>query len=299
MKTDTPRPIRLQDYRPPTHLIDRVDLDVSLNATRTRVRARLKMRPNPQSPDPGGPLRLDGEQLELGEIRLDRAELSGKDYKLMEAGLEITNPPDGAFTLEIVTYVNPETNKALQGLYRSRGIYCTQCEAQGFRRITYFLDRPDILSVYTCRIEADPTEAPVLLANGNLAERGTLNRGKRHYAIWKDPHPKPCYLFALVGGDLSSVASTFKTMSGRNVDLYIYIEHGKEARAHLETKYDYFVKRNAISSAEDFITKAATKSSLSGREYHIRCPNGKALTSAHWLSAELQRYRRGNGTLTR
>ena len=232
MKTDTPRPIRLQDYRPPTHLIDRVDLDVSLNATRTRVRARLKMRPNPQSPDAGGPLCLDGEQLELGEIRLDRAELSGKDYKLVEGGLEITNPPDGAFTLEIVTYVNPETNKALQGLYRSRGIYCTQCEAQGFRRITYFLDRPDILSVYTCRIEADPTEAPVLLANGNLAERGTLNRGKRHYAIWKDPHPKPCYLFALVGGDLSSVASTFKTMAGRNVDLNIYIEHGKEARAH-------------------------------------------------------------------
>ena len=232
MKTDTPRPIRLKDYRPPSHFIDRVDLDVSLHATRTRVRARLKIRPNPQSPDAGGPLRLDGEQLELGNIRLDRAELAGKDYKLVEGGLEVTNPPDGAFTLEIVTYVNPEANKALQGLYRSRGIYCTQCEAQGFRRITYFLDRPDILSVYTCRIEADPTEAPVLLANGNLAEHGTLDRGKRHYAIWKDPHPKPCYLFALVGGDLSSVASTFKTMSGREVDLCIYIEHGKEARAH-------------------------------------------------------------------
>ena len=130
-----------------------------------------------------------------------------------------------------MTYVNPEANKALQGLYRSRGIYCTQCEAQGFRRITYFLDRPDVLSTYAVRIEADIEEAGVLLANGNPIERGTLDRGRRHYAVWKDPHPKPCYLFAMVGGNLASIASTFRTMSGREVDLRIYVEPGKEARA--------------------------------------------------------------------
>src|SRR5690606_18210715 len=124
---------------------------------------------------------------------------------------------------------NPEANKALQGLYRSRGIYCTQCEAQGFRRITYFLDRPDVLAVYTTRIEANAEEAPVLLSNGNPVERGTLADGK-HYAVWKDPHPKPSYLFALVGGNLSAVTSTFRTRSGRNVDLGIYVEPGKESR---------------------------------------------------------------------
>ncbi len=214
MKTDTPRPIRLKDYRPSAYLIDTVDLDVALHATKTRVKARLKIRRNPKSTEAGGPLRLDGELLELESIKLDRAELDRKAFVLTDTHLEIKSPPAKPFTLDITTAVNPDTNKALQGIYRSRGVYCSQCEAEGFRRITYFLDRPDVLSIYTCRLEADIGEAPILLANGNPAERGTLANGKRHYAIWKDPHPKPCYLFALVGGDLSSIASTFKTMSG-------------------------------------------------------------------------------------
>ena len=229
MKTDTPRPILLKDYRPSSYLIDSVNLDVALHQTRTRVQARLKLRPNPDVAKPG-PLRLDGELLELEAIKLDGRALTAKDYMLGEKELIISTPPKKAFELEIVTYCNPDANKALTGLYLSKGIYCTQCEAQGFRRITYFLDRPDVLATYTVRIEADRTEAPVLLANGNPVERGTLDRGKRHYAVWKDPHPKPAYLFALVGGNLASIASTFKTVSGKKVDLRIYVEPGKEDR---------------------------------------------------------------------
>ena len=231
MKTDTPRPIRLQDYRAPAYLIDTVDLDVVLDATRTRVHAQLALRPNPQSADkPGSPLRLDGEHLELAEVRLGGKILPTTDYTVDDTGLTLSRVPKGAFKLEFVTYINPESNKALQGLYRSRGIYCTQCEAEGFRRITYFLDRPDVLAVYTTRIEADIEQAPVLLSNGNPVERGTLVGGKRHYAVWKDPHPKPSYLFALVGGNLAALTSTFRTKSGRSVDLAIYVEPGKEDR---------------------------------------------------------------------
>ena len=231
MKTDTPRPIRLKDYQPPEYFIDKVDLDFRLDPTRTRVKARLDVRPNPAAKSHGA-LLLDGEHLELDQIRIDGNEIKLKaDYDLTNVGLTIKSPPQKPFRLEIVTYIDPDANKALQGLYRSRGIYCTQCEAHGFRRITYFLDRPDVLSKYTVRIEADAEATPILLSNGNPIERGTLQRGKRHYAIWRDPHPKPCYLFALVGGDLSSIASTFKTMSGRKVDLRVFVEHGKEDRA--------------------------------------------------------------------
>jgi aminopeptidase N len=229
-KTDTPRPIRLKDYRPTAYTIEHVDLDVALDPERTVVRSRLKVRPNPHAAKAGGPLQLDGEMLELGEVRLDRKLLGPKDYKVTPTQLILPKPPAKPFTLDITTTINPEANKSLQGLYRSRGVYCTQCEAEGFRRITYFLDRPDVLATYTCRIEADAKSVPILLANGNPVEKGKLDGG-RHFAVWHDPHPKPCYLFALVGGDLAHIASTFKTASGANVDLKIYIEHGKEARA--------------------------------------------------------------------
>ena len=230
MDTDTPKPILLKDYRPSAYLIDTVHLDIALYPTETRVKSRLKMRPNPAREGKRGPLILDGEGLELDSVTLDGAVLGAKSIVIGDNTLKIMSPPDKPFTLEIATRCNPTANKALSGLYLSRGIYCTQCEAQGFRRITYFLDRPDVLSVYTVRIEADPEAAPVLLSNGNPSERGTLDRGRRHYAIWKDPHPKPAYLFALVGGRLGAVTSTFKTMSGTNVDLAIYVEPGKEDR---------------------------------------------------------------------
>ncbi len=231
MKPETPRAIHLKDYRPPAYLIDTVALDFDLDKTRTRVRSRLSLRANPEARGRPGPLRLDGENLELASIALDGTPLGKKDYKLTDKGLTLPKPPAAPFRLEIVTFVNPEANKALSGLYRTNSVYCTQCEAEGFRRITYFIDRPDVLAAYTVRIEADPHEAPILLSNGNLLERGVLNGGKRHYAVWRDPFPKPCYLFALVGGDLSPISSSFRTMSGREVALAIYVEHGKEERA--------------------------------------------------------------------
>ncbi|MCH9806788.1 MAG: aminopeptidase N [Alphaproteobacteria bacterium] len=231
MKTDTPRPIRLEEYQPPEFLIDHVDLDISLHPTNTIVRARLKVRPNPNNKRKPGPLRLSGEHLALESLKLNGKELPPGAFSVSKSALTISKPPDGSFKIAITTRVNPDANKALQGIYRSRGVYCTQCEAEGFRRITYFLDRPDILSTYKVRIEADRNDVPVLLANGNPLERGTLAGGRRHYAVWVDPHPKPCYLFAMVGGDLGSMASSFTTMSGREVALTIYVEHGKEARA--------------------------------------------------------------------
>ena len=230
METDTHKAIFLKDYKPSAWLIDAVELDIGLHPTETRVKSRISMRPNPNAKGRRGPLVLDGEGLMLDAVTLDGEALTGKSYTVTEAALRIAVPPDKPFTLEIETRCNPSANKSLSGLYLSKGIYCTQCEAQGFRRITYFLDRPDVLAVFTTRLEADPKAAPILLANGNPTERGKLDGGKRHYAIWKDPHPKPSYLFAMVGGTLGAVASTFKTMSGKKVDLAIYVEPGKEAR---------------------------------------------------------------------
>lgn len=223
-------PVRLADYRPADFLIDSVSLDVSLNRTATKVVAKLILRRNPRGA-PGAPLVLDGDELTLVGVRLDGRALGPGDYEATPDQLTLAVVPDGAFTLEIETRVDPTANTQLSGLYRSGSAYCTQCEAEGFRRITYFLDRPDVLSVYTTRIEAEESEAPVLLANGNPVESGKIPGAGRHYAIWHDPFPKPSYLFALVGGDLGVVRDSFRTMSGRDIALAIYVEHGKEARA--------------------------------------------------------------------
>jgi aminopeptidase N len=227
MRTDTARPIRLEDYRPPDWLVDTVHLDVSLHPSGTRVRARLALRPNPQVP--AAPLVLDGDELSLVSLRIDGAEAAPESYVASPERLTLAQPPARPFTLEIETAIDPSANTQLSGLYRSSGTYCTQCEAEGFRRITYFPDRPDVMAVYTTRIEADKAEAPVLLANGNLVESGDLPGG-RHFAVWHDPHPKPSYLFAMVGGDLAHIERRFRTKSGRDVTLRIYVEHGKEDR---------------------------------------------------------------------
>ena len=228
MRTDTAQPVKLSDYRPPDYLIDRVELDFRLHLEATVVHARLSIRPNPKG-CPGAPLSLDGDSLSATRIVLDGTEL---DLAVASPDkLVLPSPPQQPFVLEVDTLVNPTANSQLMGLYRSGSAYCTQCEAEGFRRITYFLDRPDVLSVFTTRIEAEQSQAPVLLGNGNPVESGQIAGTSRHYAIWHDPHPKPSYLFALVGGDLGVVRDTFKTMSGRKVDLAIYVEHGKESRA--------------------------------------------------------------------
>ena len=227
MRTDIAQPIRLKDYRPPDWLVETVHLDVSLHPTQTKVRATLALRPNPLAA--AAPLVLDGDDLTLASLKLDGTALPAESYAATPDNLTIPQPPHRPFVLEIETLVDPSANTQLSGLYRSSGTYCTQCEAEGFRRITYFPDRPDVMAVYTTRIEADKKEAPVLLANGNLTDSGELPAG-RHFAVWHDPHPKPAYLFALVGGDLACVEDKFRTMSGRDVKLRIYVEHGKEER---------------------------------------------------------------------
>jgi aminopeptidase N len=230
MKPKTPRTISLTDYCPPDYLVDKVDLHFSLEPAKASVRSRLSVRRNPHSVRTAQPLVLDGEFLQLAELQINGKRLRNADFEVGESNLSIRRVPAEPFTLEASTTINPEANTALQGLYRSKSIYCTQCEAEGFRRITYMIDRPDVLAAYTVRIDADITVAPVLLSNGNLIERGTMPKG-RHYAIWHDPHPKPSYLFALVAGDLGAIASDFTTKSGSRVDLRIYVEHGKEQRA--------------------------------------------------------------------
>ncbi|MGB6536952.1 MAG: aminopeptidase N [Xanthobacteraceae bacterium] len=228
MRTEEPRPIRLQDYRPPDWLIETVALDVSLDANATHVRSKLTIKPNTAGAP--APLVLDGEDLKLVALRLDGKPLPAENFVATPERLTIAQPPNRPFELEIETAIDPAGNTRLMGLYRAGETYCTQCEAEGFRRITYFLDRPDVMAVYTTRIEADKDEAPVLLANGNLVSAGSMPGTNRHFAVWHDPFKKPCYLFALVGGRLARVADSFTTMSGRKVTLHIYVEPGREDR---------------------------------------------------------------------
>jgi len=220
----------LKDYAPPDYLIEEVELDVALSPKAARIASKLRLRPNPKVATGGRPLVLDGEGLTLVHIALDGSPLAPGDYALTEGKLTVGGVPAHPFTLEVVTLCDPEANTELSGLYRSRGTYCTQCEPEGFRRITYFLDRPDVLAVYTVRIEADRTTTPILLSNGNPIDQGDIPGTDRHYAVWHDPFPKPSYLFALVGGDLACVRDSFTTASGREVALAIYVEPGKEDR---------------------------------------------------------------------
>jgi aminopeptidase N len=225
MRTETPQPVRLADYRPPAFLIDTVRLDFDLAASATRVRATLALRRNG---DHAEPLRLDGERLRLISAAIDGVSLPPAAYAADAEGLTVHSVPD-AFVLTTEVEIDPAGNTALMGLYMSGGRYCTQCEAEGFRRITYFLDRPDVLSRYTVRIEGDAS-LQRLLSNGNLVDSGELDGGRR-FAVWEDPFPKPCYLFALVAGELDELADSFTTMSGREVALRIYVDPGQSARA--------------------------------------------------------------------
>ena len=231
MRTSVGQPIRLADYRPPDYFIDMVELDVSLDIHATRVVSTLSLRPNPAGRD-GAPLALDGDELLFIAATLDGARLDDADFEASPSQFLLPRPPQRPFKLKLETRLDPAANTKLMGLYRTGLAYCTQCEAEGFRRISYFLDRPDVLSTYRVRLEADRTEAPVLLSNGNLESVGEADLPGRHFAVWRDPHKKPCYLFALVAGDLGHIADSFVTASGRTVALGIYVEHGREDRAH-------------------------------------------------------------------
>jgi aminopeptidase N len=222
MKDAQPRAILLGDYRVPEFLVSHVDLHVDLGDESTRVKSRLTIARNPASVAVAAPLRLHGQQLALKALALDGRPLAHGDYAYDGEELCIEVVPE-RFVLESEVELEPQNNTALEGLYRSRGMFCTQCEPEGFRRITFFPDRPDVLSLYTTTIVGERARCPVLLSNGNRVAAGELEGG-RHWARWEDPFPKPCYLFALVAGDLESVADRFVTRSGREVELRIYVE---------------------------------------------------------------------------
>lgn len=212
--------IHLADYRPPDFLVDFVELEFTLGDQQTDVRSVLSLRRNGNHTRP---LVLDGEELSLQNVELNREPVRPGNYRVTEEQLFIDTAMD-QFTLALEVTIRPQDNTELSGLYCSSGNFCTQCEAEGFRRITYFPDRPDVLSRYKTTIRADKKQYPVLLSNGNLVGQRQLGDG-RHQAVWEDPFPKPSYLFALVAGDLACVRDSFTTMLGRNVALSIYTQH--------------------------------------------------------------------------
>jgi len=214
------------DYRAPGFAVRKIELDVALDPLATNVRSRMHLR---RRGTDAGPLRLDGIGLRLLSIAVDGRRLESHEYAVDAAGLSLWNPPAG-LVLETEVELNVQANESLVGLYLSEGRFCTQCEAEGFRRITYALDRPDALARYTVRIEADSDRYPYLLSNGNCIESGRLPEG-RHYARWEDPFPKPSYLFALVAGAFEVLEDRFVTASGRSVELRIYVDGGQASRA--------------------------------------------------------------------
>ncbi|MFA6283817.1 MAG: aminopeptidase N [Desulfurivibrionaceae bacterium] len=225
-----PKTILLKDYRPPAYLIEEVALGVDLFEERAQVCSRLVCRRNAPAP-PDAPLVLQGRKLVLKGITLDGVALTPDQYHFDAETLTIPAVPE-RFVLEVETELYPQNNTSLDGLYRSSGNFCTQCEAEGFRKITYFLDRPDVLARYEVTISAEQERYPVLLANGNRVDAGVLPQG-RHYARWQDPFPKPSYLFAMVAGNLVKIGDTFTTRSGRTVALEIYVQpHNRDKCDH-------------------------------------------------------------------
>ncbi len=247
--------IYLTDYQPPNFVIDHVDLTVELAEEQTRVLSKLQLKK--QGEDKSCPLVLMGENLNLGEVKIDNILINSASYKVTDTELIIPDVSD-SFTLEIETFIKPQENFSLEGLYKSSGNYCTQCEAEGFRKITYFLDRPDVMSLFSTLIIADKTKYPVLLSNGNLLETGEYGDG-RHWAKWQDPYKKPCYLFALVAGDLAFIEDHYETMSGRNVQCRIYVQH------HNIDKCDFAMVSLKKSMQWDEVTY--------GREYDLEVYN--------------------------
>ncbi|HDS15594.1 MAG TPA: aminopeptidase N [Proteobacteria bacterium] len=213
--------IYLKDYQPPAFTVVDLSLHFSLGRKRTLVTSKMELKRAPQTPA-NRPLELDGRQLELLRIELNGHPLTANAYTITPRQLTIATPP-AHFTLEIVTTFNPESNTSLEGLYASNALLCTQCEAHGFSRITYFPDRPDVLTRFTTTIEADRDEFPVLLSNGNLIAQGELP-GRRHFAVWQDPFKKPAYLFALVAGRLTTVKDSFTTNTQRQVEIHFHVE---------------------------------------------------------------------------
>ncbi|WP_421898603.1 aminopeptidase N [Niveispirillum sp.] len=225
MDKGSPKAILLKDYAAPAWWIETVDLSFDLRDGGTIVTSRLGLRRNMDGVR--APLVLDGQELELLSVTVGNRPLGLDDYAMTPDHLTLPDLPGDQVEIEIVTRIHPEKNTALEGLYKSSGNYCTQCEAEGFRKITYFQDRPDVMARYRVRVEGDKAAYPVLLSNGNLVDQGDAADG-RHWALWEDPWPKPCYLFALVAGNLVHIEDRFRTRSGRDVSLRIYVEPGNQ-----------------------------------------------------------------------
>jgi aminopeptidase N len=226
MQADAPVAVHLEDYQPTDFAVPHIDLRVILGPRITSIMSRLHLVPRTNDKRP---LVLDGEGILLASVAIDEKQLSASEYTYVNNKLTIHEVPENEFKLVITQVCDPEANTALSGLYLSNGTYCTQMEAEGFRRFAFMYDRPDVMSTYTVRISA-PSNLPVILCNGNLVASGRDSEGDYHFAEWHDPHPKPTYLFALVAGDLASLQDSFTTMEGREVSLGIYVEKGKEDR---------------------------------------------------------------------
>lgn len=222
MRTEQPKMIALSDYRLPDYLIDETHLTFELHESYALVHARLLMQRNPGLESSLPPLVLDGQQLELVDIAVDGHQLTAVEYKLTDSHLQL-QPKQSAFELTTTVRIEPQNNTALEGLYKSSGMFCTQCEAEGFRKITYYLDRPDVMSRFITTIHAEKKRYPILLSNGNPIAEGEEGDG-RHWVTWEDPFKKPAYLFAVVAGELWCIEDTFTTMNNREVALRIYVE---------------------------------------------------------------------------
>ncbi len=222
MSSEKHATIYRQDYRVPEYLVEHLGLTFELHDSYTKVIAKTVYVANQESTEFSGRLELNGENLELTEIRLAGRKLTAEEYQLTDKTLSII-PGLDRFELEITTRIDPAANTSLEGLYCSSDNFCTQCEAEGFRKITYYLDRPDVLTRFTTRIEGNKEQCPVMLSNGNLIDSGNLDNG-RHFVVWQDPFPKPCYLFALVAGRLTCIEDGFVTRSGRAITLRIFVE---------------------------------------------------------------------------
>ncbi|MEM9898954.1 MAG: M1 family aminopeptidase, partial [Pseudomonadota bacterium] len=227
MRTDIPQTVRLEDYKPFPFEIEHVALRFDLDPDATQVTTQMSVRR--KSGHDGDPFELDGEELTLKSISINGEGLSAGEYTTSDAGLILHDVPD-VFELQTIVEISPIKNTALSGLYMSGGRFCTQCEATGFRRITYWPDRPDVMSRYSVEIFADKDAYPILLSNGSPAGTNELGDG-RHSARWNDPHRKPSYLFALCAGDYDIFKDTFTTMNGREVDLAIHVDKGEADKA--------------------------------------------------------------------
>jgi aminopeptidase N len=295
MRTENaPQTKYLKDYKKPNFEIENIHLTFDIRDGITTVRAKTVFkRSNPDA----AALVLDGQELTLKSVVLDGEKLADNRYSVDEDTLTVHDVPDH-FTLEVENDIHPEKNTALEGLYSSGGNYCTQCESEGFRKITYYLDRPDVMTKFTTRIEADQ-KYPILLSNGNCIDKGALEGG-RHYAVWEDPFVKPAYLFALVAGDLGHIHDTFTTMSGRDVDLYIYVNKGNEDKcAHAmkalkdsmkwdEEKYgrEYDLDIFNIVAVNDFNFGAMENKSLNIFNSKLVLAKPETATDADYLAIE-------------